>query len=102
MLRATLHMKVKSGCDNEFVQAWRKVAAYTSRVPGNLRQALLQSPHDPTSFIITSDWESQEAFQQFERSETQHTITAPLRAMRESVHMEIYHLIESIEKGAIK
>lgn len=100
MLRVTLHMQVKAGHESEFIQAWKIVAAHTSRVPGNLCQALLQSPQDTRSFVITSDWESPEAFHRYERSDEQDTLTAPLRALRESVCMELHHIVKLVGKGA--
>jgi heme-degrading monooxygenase HmoA len=99
MIRATLYMKVKAGREDEFERAWRVVAARTRLVPGNIRQALLRDPEDSTSFVITSDWESREAFGHFERSTEQDTLTAPLRELRESAKMTIHDLVVHIEKG---
>jgi len=96
MIRATLTMKVKAGRENDFEQAWQVVAANTQHAPGNLRQALLRDPQDPATFVITSDWESREAFARFERSDEQDRLTAPLREMRESVKMTIYQLVTAL------
>lgn len=98
MIRATLYMKVKAGREDEFEQAWRGVAVRTRLVPGNIRQALLRDPADPTGFVITSDWESREAFGRFERSKEQDMLTAPLRELRESAKMTIYEIVAHIEK----
>jgi heme-degrading monooxygenase HmoA len=100
MLRASLNMKVKAGHEDEFVAAWRKVAEATQRVPGNLGQALLRDPGDPSSFVITSDWDSREAFHDFERSPEQDVLTAPLRELRESARMTLYELIAHYQGGA--
>jgi heme-degrading monooxygenase HmoA len=99
MIRATLYMKVKAGREDEFEQAWRVVGARTRLVPGNIRQALLRDPEDSTSFVITSDWESREAFGHFEHSTEQDMLTAPLRELRESAKMTIHELVVHIEKG---
>ena len=98
MIRVTLYMKVKAGREEEFEEAWRVVAAYTQGVAGNIRQALLRDPEDPTSFVITSDWKSREDFRQFEQSAEQDRITAPLRELRESAKMSILNLVAHIEK----
>ena len=96
MIRATLTMKVKAGREGDFEQAWKTVAEQTRREPGNLRQALLRDPQDPTTFVITSDWESREAFTRFERSDEQDRLTAPLREMRESAKMTVYQLVTAL------
>ncbi|GHO65448.1 hypothetical protein KSC_043400 [Ktedonobacter sp. SOSP1-52] len=99
MIRAILTMKVKEGQEGDFEQAWQSVAEYTRGVPGNLRQTLGQSVHDPSLFIITSDWESQDAFHHFERSPEQDRVTAPLRALRESARMDIQYIVAQIERN---
>jgi heme-degrading monooxygenase HmoA len=91
-------MKVKAGRENDFEQAWALVAEQTKQHPDNCRQALLRDLYDPTQFIITSDWVSQEAFRSFERSEEQDLLTAPLRELRESAKMSIHQLVTHVEK----
>lgn len=98
MIRVTLNMKVKEGKEQDFERAWRNVAEYTSRVPGNLRQALCIDQREPNLFVITSDWEDSESFRRFERSEEQDILTSPLRAFRESASMSIQTLVTSIEQ----
>src|SRR5437879_13846939 len=97
MIRSTLTMKVKAGREHDFERAWRAIADHTSRVPGNLRQALLSKQDEPGVFVITSDWEDREAFGRFERSEEQDILTAPLRALRETGSMSISTLITHID-----
>jgi heme-degrading monooxygenase HmoA len=94
-------MKVKADRVDEFIQAWRKVAACAQRMSGNLHQALLRDPQDSAGFIISSDWESKEAFQIFERSNEQDRLTASLREMRLSSRMETYDVIEFFQKGEV-
>jgi heme-degrading monooxygenase HmoA len=93
MIRATLSMKVKAGRAEEFERAWRTIAAQVQHVPGNLRQALLRDPQDPLSFVLTTDWETREAFHRFERGSEQDVLTAPLRELRESARMTIHDLV---------
>ncbi len=96
MIRATLAMKVKAGREHDFEAAWKVIAERTRHAPGNIRQALLRDFEDPTMFVITSDWENRESFGHFERSDEQDRLTAPLREMRESVHMTMYRLITAL------
>jgi quinol monooxygenase YgiN len=97
MVRATLVMQIKAGKEEEFQQAWQSIAAEVRRAPGNVRQALLRDPEKPNSFVLTSDWESREAFSRFERSPEQDALTAPLRGLRESAHMTVHELIYHLE-----
>jgi heme-degrading monooxygenase HmoA len=96
-VRATLHMKVKAGREDEFEQAWLTVAEKTRRVPGNLRQTLLSDPDTPSSFVITSDWVNREAFGAFERSPEQDELTATIRELRESASMTVRPLLHHVE-----
>lgn len=102
MIRATLTMKVKAGGEDAFEQAWRTVAAKTQQTPGNLRQTLLRDPKDQSLFVITSDWESLDAFRRFERSPEQDELTAPLRALRESASMSVHQLVVHLEKESLQ
>ena len=97
MIRATLYMKVRAGREAEFEQAWQAVAERTRQVPGNIRQTLLRDPAEPASFVITSDWESREAFGAFERSPEQDALTAPLRELRESARMLLHEVVMHVE-----
>lgn len=99
MVRASLYMKVKPGHGDDFVLAWRKIADEVKNAPGNVRQALTRDPDDPDSFVVTSDWESREAFGKFETSPEQDDLTAPLRDLRESARMTVHELVTHIDRG---
>ena len=92
-------MKVKSGRGEDFEQAWRQIAEGVKKAPGNLRQALTRDLEDADSFVVTSDWESREAFREFETSPEQDELTAPLRDLRESARMTVHELVTHIERG---
>jgi heme-degrading monooxygenase HmoA len=99
MVRASLYMKVKAGRGEDFERAWRQIADEVSKAPGNVRQALTRDPDDPDSFVVTSDWDTREAFHEFERSPEQDDLTAPLRELRESARMTVHELVTHIERG---
>ena len=99
MVRATLRMKVKEGRGDDFIEAWTLIAAEVQKDPGNLRQALTRDLGDPDSFVVTSDWESREAFSAFETSPEQDDLTAPLRELRESGRMEVHEILTHVEGG---
>jgi heme-degrading monooxygenase HmoA len=99
MVRASLYMKVKAGRGEDFQKAWRKIAEEVKQAPGNVRQTLTRDPDDADSFVVTSDWESREAFSKFETSPEQDDLTAPLRDLRESASMTVHELVTHIERG---
>jgi heme-degrading monooxygenase HmoA len=99
MVRASLYIKVKAGRGEDFERAWRKIAEEVRNTPGNVRQALARDPDEPDSFVVTSDWDSREAFHQFETSPDQDDLTAPLRDLRDSARMTVHELVTHIERG---
>jgi heme-degrading monooxygenase HmoA len=90
-------MQVQPGKEADFEDAWRAVAAVTKSAPGNLRQTLLRSMDDPSTFLISSDWASREAFGAFEKSPEQDDLTAPIRALRVSASMRVDTVVEHID-----
>src|SRR5260221_10588171 len=101
MLRATLTMKVRPGCEDAFIQAWQAVANYTRHVPGNLRQSLQRDLNEGQLFTITSDWQDQASFIAYERSPEQDAITTSLRDLRLSTQMSITDLLLYIEREEV-
>jgi heme-degrading monooxygenase HmoA len=99
VIRATLHIVVKPGREDEFQAAWRRVAEQVRREPGNLRQTLTRDPDDPSSFHVTTDWISREAFTEFEQSHAQEELTAPIRELRVSGEMAVHDLLVHMEGG---
>jgi heme oxygenase (mycobilin-producing) len=96
MIRATLYMQVKEGREGDFEAAWQEVAEQARQIPGNLRQTLLRDPDDPSGFLITTEWESREAYKAFELSPEQDDLTAPLRALRESARQVVYDVLADV------
>ena len=97
MIRATLQMVVKPGRGAEFERAWEAIAEKVRHAPGNIRQALLKDPKAAESYVLTSDWQTLEQFQAFERSPEQDDLTAPLRELRASASMAVHQLIKHVE-----
>lgn len=100
MIRATLHMKVRAGAEDEFIRAFTAVAEKVRLDPGSVRQTLVRDPGNPSSFVVMTDWVDRDAFTRFERSAAQDELTAPLRALRESASMTVYEVVFHLEGGA--
>ena len=96
-VRVTLAMRVRAGGEAEFERAWQDIAASARHAEGHLRQSLLRDPSDPATYIVTTDWETREAFTRFERSPEQEQLTAPLRRLRESIQVTVHELIAHVE-----
>jgi heme-degrading monooxygenase HmoA len=96
-IRATLHMRVRDGAGPEFEQAWHRAADAFRYVPGNLGQELLR---DGIDYVLTSDWDSAESFRRFETSAEQDRLTAPLRSLRTSAHMEVHEIVHRVDRSA--
>lgn len=96
-VRLTLTMRPRPGCEQDFIEAWRRVAEATRRVPGNLRQTLVRRGGDPLEIEITSDWTSVEDMRRWEKSDEQHALTAPIRELRQSVSAKVEPILLHLE-----
>lgn len=97
MIRATLRLTVRPGCEQEFRRVWSGIAEQVRVVPGNVRQTLQQQVDDPRRFVIVSDWTDAAAFRDFERSPEQDALTRPIRELRETAEMHLYQVLELME-----
>jgi 2-polyprenyl-6-methoxyphenol hydroxylase-like FAD-dependent oxidoreductase/heme-degrading monooxygenase HmoA len=98
-VRTILRMKVLEGCEAAFERAWRDAARDISRVPGNVRQELVQDADDPRTFLIISDWTDRAAVDTFGRSNAREKLTAALRDMREDADRHTYELRHVVDGG---
>lgn len=100
MVRALLTIRVHQGRETEFEQAWRTIAERVRGEPGSIRQTLLRDPNESSTYMITSDWDSHDAFTRFERSPEQDVLTAPIRALRASASMTVMDVVEHVERSS--
>jgi heme oxygenase (mycobilin-producing) len=99
VIRATLYMEVKPGREGDFEAAWHDVSERARLVPGNLRQTLMRDPDAPSTYVITTEWESREAYSDFEHSAEQDALTAPLRDLRASARQVVHDVVADVEAG---
>ncbi|WP_415891518.1 antibiotic biosynthesis monooxygenase family protein [Neptuniibacter sp. PT8_73] len=71
MFIAMNRFKIIPGKENDFIEIWKNRDTYLDEVPGFKSFDLLQGPssEESTIFISHSTWESEEAFQQWTKSE---------------------------------
>jgi heme-degrading monooxygenase HmoA len=90
-------MKVKEGREQDFERAWNEIAERARLVPGNVRQTLMRDPADESAYVITTEWESADAYRSFEVSPEQDELTRPLRELRESAKQAVYDIVADVK-----
>lgn len=92
-------MEVKPGREGDFEAAWHDVSERARLVPGNLRQTLMRDPDSPSTYVITTEWESRDAYSEFEHSAEQDELTAPLRELRASARQVVHDVVADVDAG---
>lgn len=63
-----MHYEVKPGKEQEFEQGFLSVIEHLKNVPGHVESHLYEDVASTGSYVILSQWDSRESFQQFLRS----------------------------------
>jgi heme oxygenase (mycobilin-producing) len=78
--RVVFVIQVKPGQQEQFLEAYESIRyEVASGVKGHLVDQVCQSPEDPDSWLITSEWETLEDFLDWERTEEHRELAKPLR-----------------------
>lgn len=78
--RVVFLIKVKPGAKEQFLSAYEGIRHLVAEgVPGHLVDQVCQSPDDPDSWLITSEWETLEHFLAWERTEEHRETVKPMR-----------------------
>lgn len=78
--RVVFVIRLKPGMEEEFLSAYEAIRYEVARgVPGHIVDQVCQAPDDADSWLITSEWESLDAFLAWERTEGHRELAAPLR-----------------------
>jgi heme-degrading monooxygenase HmoA len=87
---------------SEFTSKYQDVIAVLGKIPGHKATYLYQRVDDPNSFAILSEWDDQQAFLEFVRSDTFRQVTAWGRAgiLRNPPQHKIYPRAEDIGRPA--
>lgn len=64
--------------------AYEVVSTRLRRVPGLVGNELMASVHDPTGYVVLSEWSDLDAFRRWEESPEHRDDTAPLRPYRDN------------------
>src|SRR5215216_3799947 len=78
--RVVFVIKLKPGMSEQFLEAYEGVRhEVASGVKGHIVDQVCQSPEDPDSWLITSEWESLDDFLAWEATEEHRDLAKPLR-----------------------
>jgi heme-degrading monooxygenase HmoA len=78
--RVVFLVRVPARRTRDFLAAYEKIRYEVAEgVPGHLVDQVCQSATDPEQWLITSEWDSLESFEAWERSEGHRTLVRPLR-----------------------
>lgn len=78
--RVVFLIRIKPGMQAAFLQGYELIRHEVAQgVAGHLVDQVCQSPDDPESWVITSEWESLEHFLAWERTEEHRDLVKPMR-----------------------
>jgi heme-degrading monooxygenase HmoA len=78
--RVVFLIRIKPGTQDQFLEAYGSIRHEVAEgVDGHLVDQVCQSPDDPDSWLITSEWESLEHFLAWERTEEHRDLVKPMR-----------------------
>ena len=76
MITVGMYYDVVSGKESVFENKFEEVARVLDGQPGHVRSLLYRGVQQPRSYAILSEWESEDAFTTFIRSETFRAVTS--------------------------
>ena len=79
-LRVVFLVRVPTERREAFLDAYERIRHSVANVPGHVRDQVCESIDDPEQWLITSEWESLEAFEAWERDDAHRQLVAPMRA----------------------
>ena len=79
-IRFVVTIRLKPGSEDDFVAAYQAMhERVTQGLPGHVAHQLCRSLDDPQDWIITSEFESHEAWQAWDESDEHRAIIGPFR-----------------------
>jgi heme-degrading monooxygenase HmoA len=78
-IRVMVFAKIKNGEEAAFEAAFQEVTKKVKGTPGHIRDELLRDTREPSSYILLSEWESRQAFLDWEDAPIHMQTTTPMR-----------------------
>ncbi|MFD8494674.1 antibiotic biosynthesis monooxygenase family protein [Amycolatopsis sp. NPDC059657] len=91
--RIQLTLTIHPGREDEFEKTWLEIGDAVTGHPANIGQWLARSSDEPGTFVVTSDWVSEEKFREFEHSPGHKTHREKLHPLRASGSMTTQHVL---------
>lgn len=83
-IRVMIYAAAPDGSPDAVASAYHVISEELRGTPGLLGNELLNGVDEPNSFVVLSEWESEEAFLAWERGPEHRQATAPLRPYQEA------------------
>ncbi|GLZ15414.1 hypothetical protein Acsp04_56490 [Actinomadura sp. NBRC 104425] len=96
--RVLFFMRVDPAEQEAFRRAYEQIRWRVAEVPGHVRDQLCQSTRDPSEWLITSEWASEELFLAWEGDPAHRRMVAPMirhTAERESLRFAVHATTET-------
>ncbi|MFD8702390.1 SchA/CurD-like domain-containing protein [Kitasatospora sp. NPDC059648] len=77
-LRVVLMLEIQDGAQQRFLDVYEQLRHQVAAVPGHVSDQLCQSINDPRQWLITSEWEDQEAFLEWVDSPAHREMVKPM------------------------
>lgn len=91
--RVIFAVRVYEGQEEQFRKAYDAIRATLPDTKGHIKDQLCQSPDDPRSWCITSEWESVDIFWQWEKSEDHRQLVKPMIDCFEERKVSTYNIV---------
>jgi heme-degrading monooxygenase HmoA len=78
-IRLVVDVRIKPGSRDELVRAYGALRERATRAPGFISHQLCEALDDPERWLVTSEWETLEASNAWDRSEDHARLLAPMR-----------------------
>lgn len=90
-IRFTLRVRLRPGQEEAFLNGYGALLERLNRgVPGMLAHQACRSLDDPLAWMITSEWEDRDRYEEWEKSEEHRALTLPLRACWDEARLVKY------------
>lgn len=101
--RVVFLIRVPTQRTRDFLAAYEQIRYQVAEgVPGHLVDQVCQSAADPEQWLITSEWDSLESFEAWERSEGHRTLVRPLReCMTEATSIRFDVRLETSRRATV-
>jgi heme-degrading monooxygenase HmoA len=77
--RVVFQIHVKEGREEDFLEAYEAIRHQVAGIEGHLVDQICQSIDDPQDWLITSEWQSADAFLTWERTQEHRDLVKPMR-----------------------